>query len=588
MVGGAAVDPAAALRRFIGRLIAACGRLRDSDGGAVDESLQSLTLAEAAMRYAAPGARPPQVAVLGPTQTGKSTVVNLLLGSAVAEVSPLAGFTVHPQGFAVQANTADDGWAKALFPGWRRCAPADLTRDDLGAFSLSNVQPAPALPPCVIWDTPDFDSLAARHYARGVLEVAALADLYLLVLSAEKYSDLSVWRLLELIAPLGRPLLIVLNKVTPDTQAALLSSLRQRLAERGQAWGDVPIVVLPYDAALAAGASAALAQLLRDAVRKGLSAGGHAGNVPALVRRHWDQWVAPVRAEHDARTAWNRMVQSAATEFLAAYTRDYLEHPQRYDSFRRAAVEVLTLLELPSVLNIVTRARQLVTWPARRAIAAGQTWWRARRQPRIVQHSLGVEATVLLDTWEVLLARLLRDVGRQCRPATAGYAFWSALEQKLTADLSHLRSRFEAALQAHHEQTTREIHAVANRLYAELQKSPARLAALRTARATIDLGSVLLVVKTGGLSLMDAVWAPAAFALASLFMEGVAGLELRLEARELKVRQRAAVEQELVGQTLVPQLARVPDGLAGAGVFGITAEELREATAALMAWEGRR
>ena len=77
---------------------------------------------------------PPQVAVLGPTQTGKSTLVNVLLGHAAAEVSPLAGFTVHPQGFWVGGADRDQGWTSALFPDWRRVQPDGLTRDDLASY----------------------------------------------------------------------------------------------------------------------------------------------------------------------------------------------------------------------------------------------------------------------------------------------------------------------------------------------------------------------------------------------------------------------------------------------------------------------
>jgi ribosome biogenesis GTPase A len=57
------------------------------------ESADSLTLAEAALRLGrAPSAagRPLQVALIGPTQVGKSTVFNLLLGREVSPVSPLA------------------------------------------------------------------------------------------------------------------------------------------------------------------------------------------------------------------------------------------------------------------------------------------------------------------------------------------------------------------------------------------------------------------------------------------------------------------------------------------------------------------
>ena len=52
------------------------------DESTLDSRLMSLDLASAALRLHAGGApRPPQIAVMGPTQTGKSTVVNLLLGS---------------------------------------------------------------------------------------------------------------------------------------------------------------------------------------------------------------------------------------------------------------------------------------------------------------------------------------------------------------------------------------------------------------------------------------------------------------------------------------------------------------------------
>ncbi len=53
---------------------------------------------------------------MGPTQVGKSTVVNLLLGKRVAEVSPLAGYTIHPQGFAINAAGCEPGMDQALFP----------------------------------------------------------------------------------------------------------------------------------------------------------------------------------------------------------------------------------------------------------------------------------------------------------------------------------------------------------------------------------------------------------------------------------------------------------------------------------------
>lgn len=604
----------ALLRRFLGRLRLGYQRQRATavagiETAALDERLTTLLLAEAAVGYvelAAAVAHPLQLAVLGPTQTGKSTVVNLLLGRPLAEVSPLAGFTVHPQGFWMAAAGQATDWLAHLFAGWRRVAPAELTRDDLETYSVSLVDPPAVsatgslfdpptvLPPCVLWDTPDFDSLAARQYARGVLECAALADLYVLVLSREKYSDLSVWRLLELLAPLGRPLVIVLNKSTPDAEATLLQSLHERLRERGRAWGDVPVIAVPYDPALPGGDGAAARSAvpaLRGAIERllaarprGDAARGTRG-VWTLLQKHWDAWLGPVHAEAAARAEWRRMVAAAGDGFLAAYTRDYLEHPERYDSFRRATVELLGLLELPRVGGVLARVRQAVTWPARQIVSAGRAWFADRRPRTGTLHSLGAEVAVLLDALDGLLTGLRRDVARRCGPGTPGCAVWQALERKLEQDESALRVGFEAAIRAHHKNVTGEVRAAANRLYAELQKSPARLAALRTARATLDVGGLVLAMKTGGLTPLDAVWAPATFALTSLLMEGVTGLELGREARQLKARQRAAVADGFVAGTLVRTLSGLVDDLDPAGLFNVPTAEMEAATAALRTWE---
>ncbi|MCH7472034.1 N-6 DNA methylase [bacterium] len=232
----ATIDSAAApgsaatvLREFLALLIERCGRVENAVAprGATpfDRAPGNLLLAEAALRYApSPEGedlrRPLQVAVLGPTQSGKSTVVNLLLGRAAAAVSPLAGYTVQPQGFWLRSAGVDQSWLESLFPSLRRVEQEQLTRDRLDVFSVSMIEDREGelacLPPCVIWDTPDFDSLAAGAYRGPVLESAALADAYVVVLSKEKYSDLSVWQMLQLLEPLGRPMLICLNKISDD------------------------------------------------------------------------------------------------------------------------------------------------------------------------------------------------------------------------------------------------------------------------------------------------------------------------------------------------------------------------------------
>ena len=609
------------LREFIGQLTAGYRRMRDAEpetaspSEVVSQRLQTLQLADAALLYSSTRSggevRPVQVAVLGPTQTGKSTFVNLLFGRMLAQASPLAGFTVQPHGFWISPAGHQRGWITDLFPGWERREPGQLRREDRSAYALTTVEPQPApagqapgegdlpaLASCVVWDTPDFDSLAAQTYSRGVLESIALADLYVLVLSKEKYSDLSVWHLLDLMAPLKRPLIICLNKVSPDVEQAVTQSLRKRLAEHGRSWGDVPIIALPYDAALAAGrlpADADMTRRLRGVGQEWLSGvrsedGGSAdgqrvAGVRALVQRHWDAWLAPIYAEQEAREQWQRLVAAGAQSFLEAYRRDYLDHPQRYDSFRRAALELLNLLEIPKVGGVIAQARRLLTWLPRQLMAAGESWWQQRRRAGAPVHSLGVEATVLVDAMNALLNGLQRDVARRCGPRTPASAWWQALEARLTSEHVRLTHIFDTAIHDHHAQVTREIQQAANSLYEGLQRHPTRLAALRTARATIDVGSLVLAIKTGGLTPVDAVWAPAAFTLTSLLMEGAAGLEMERANRALKATQRDAVEQGLIRGALVAPLEALADRLSGAGLFGISTDQVEAVTRALDAWE---
>jgi len=590
------------VREFLGELLRAyqrAGTPAPATEGEPTAPPESLVLAEAAARYVAWASRidrPVQIAVIGPTQTGKSTLVNALLRQAVARVSPLAGFTTHPEAFW-RAGTDDRAdWAAGLLPSWRQ-VPADrLDRDDLEIWAITRIPAAPSspstelLPPtCVLWDTPDFDSLAARRYLHGVLEVVALADIHVLVLSQEKYSDRSVWHVLELAAPLGRPLVIFVNKLDPPAEPVVLASLRERWNRFRGELADVPVFPIPYRPALASGDATAGSELtLPPDVRTHLAVSAvrdRAAGVCRLVRRHWDTWLVPVRAQQQALEEWRHLVRKAADAFMVAYVRDYLEHPQRWDSFRRAAIELLNLLELPHVGGMVARARRWVTWPVRRLLAAGREWWTERRGSGHPPHALGVEATVLTDTFGALLAGLERDVAHRARDPGPARAVWEALGARVDQAEHSLRQTFDAALHQHHARVTAEIHTTARALYEELRAQPTRLATLRTARAALDVGALLLALKTGGLTPLDVIWAPAAFALASMLMEGMAGLEMQRADRQLRARQRAAAE-ELVRAYVVQALDRLSSELTGPGVFGLPAERVVAAAGALAVWEG--
>ena len=569
------------------------GALSSPELGNIEQCLTQLALARAALRYAA-GCRPLQLAVLGPTQTGKSTIVNLILGTSLAEVSPLAGFTVHPQGFWNCGGGADDDWIGGVFPGWSRSNPGELS-GAAGGFNRylleKTAERVTSLPACVVWDTPDFDSLAARSYQGGVLEVAALADLHVFVLSKEKYSDLSVWRMLELLKPLGRPLIICLNKITPDAAESVISTLKQRLAAMGGEVASVPIITFGYHPGLdSPGNQAAQSSMeaLRERITDRLRAPDPAtrvGGLQAFVKLHWKVWTAPLETEQTAVRQWGEMVAAALEEAAESYRRDFLDHPQRFDTFRRATVELLHLLELPGVGDVLSQVRHVLSWPARRLFAVRQAWNMRRRKAGSVPHGLGSEEVVLFDLIEKLLTSLERDVTRRCDPATPGWGVWRALAEQLRQQSSELRQSFETAARAQREDFAPVIHAAANRLYDTLRDKPRMLNTLRTARAATDVASIAIAIKTGGLGINDLLFAPAMFALTSMLTEGVMGSYMSRVAEDLKRKQLEHVRVRLLQGAFAGRLAALATDLQGAELFGISAEQLACAKDAVEAWE---
>lgn len=613
-MSGTASEPAGVVRQFLQDLLARQRRLGEGAPAASRAALGGrarlveLMLGEALLRLVdfpqREPAPPRQVVVLGPTQVGKSTVVNLLVGQPAAEVSPLAGFTVHAQGFWLWPRQANDGWLEGCFPDCRRVKPEELQREELAAYAFDIVEPpfalspgpvsdGPTLPSAVLWDTPDFDSLSAEAYERSVVEAAALADVYLLVLSKEKYADLTVWRMLRLLAPLGRPILICLNKTAADAAEVIAPALRERLDELGQEAGVAELVCLPHDPglgsrqALQENAARADVAALVDAVGAKLTAPRppRKPGVARLLRQCWVEWTAPLRAEHAALREWQGLVDIALVKFLERYERDYLEHPHRYDAFRRASIELLHLLEIPRFSRWISSARQVTTWPVRQLLALKNSWGAARHADDERVARLGAEGTVLFDALDEQLTNLRRETIRRADGGIGAGAVWRALERRLEAEQAALERQFHTALEAHNREVAAQIQASASRLYEALRRQPGRLTALRTARATLDVGGILLAVKTGGLSMMDAVWAPATFAFSSLLMESFAGAQMRAAAHALKNEQRGAVQRALLDAVLRPALLWLTDALEGDDLVGLGPQRLTDAEAALRAWE---
>jgi GTPase SAR1 family protein len=596
------------LRAFLDRLQVVLEK-RDLPVGCARDAL---ILARTLLRPRQPA--PTQIAVIGPTQTGKSTVANILLGNPAAEVSPLAGFTIHPQGFWVQgplpepASTApavrqrtlfdlepepdpEDAkppeWAAWALPGWQQCKRDGLSRDDLESFVLEPMpsnQLAKGFGECVIWDTPDFDSLAAESYRTGLLGVVALADVFVLVVSKEKYADRSVWNWLDLLAPLNRPLVVCLNKMTPDAVGPISSAILERLSAR-EAWRNSPLVslpVLPDPNAADLGRDefkslrAQVTELLSDPPIDNLQAASH------LSQAHWGEWSAPVNDEHVALSEWRSLLDDSFARLLTAYDQEYLSRPDRFDSFRRATVELLELLELPYVGGALAQARAIVTWPARQIWASGRALLGNQKQRG---EQISGELAFLTDELDLMLAELERDISRRAEQTGSSNPAWGALSTHLHSQHSVLREAFLVGAEKHHEQVTREIHAAANELYETLKKSPKLLATLRSARVTTDALALFLAVKTAGIGMHDFLAAPAMFGLTSLLTEGALGSYMHRVAAQLKQRQLEDAQTTLIEGHLHPPLAELTNNLAESDLLGITTQDLDEAWQAVKSLE---
>jgi len=535
------------------------------------DSLVSLRLAEACLEKAEINRRLPghplQIAVIGPTQSGKSSLANLLLGEGRAQVSPLAGYTVHPQGFPLNTGVVDWAWLDGYFHDYRRCRPEELPKGSYGHYALGEAinHPGHPLPPAVVWDTPDFDSVDATDYRNAVLRTAALADVILLAVSKDKYADQSVWDTLRLLEPLGQPTVVCLNKLDAGSGDTLVRSLREkwRAARGGQPAG---IAALPWieeaDGVLPTAEGKKLLGLLAEACG-GVDRPGFERRARALVAVHWPEWLAPIRQELAAREEWNVTVDAALAEALSIYRRDFLEHPHHYETFQRALAELLTLLEIPGLAGGMVAARKLITWPARQLTRLGKGL-RGKE-------NLGQETAVLNRTLEHTFIHLGQSLLEKGGSDETLSAFWRELGVLLREERKNGELARAAALARHVAGFQPEIERTARQLHDKLREQPAVLNTLRATRATADAAALGLALHTGGIGVQDFIIAPAILSVTSLLAESALGHYLHKAEAELKARQLRET-QRLFEESLRPVLAGLPERLKQEGRFNIPAE----------------
>jgi GTPase Era involved in 16S rRNA processing len=512
--------------------------------------------------------QPLQMTVVGPTQAGKSSLVNVLLNTDVAGVSPLAGYTIHPQGFCLGVSLADCSGLQRYFGRFQQLQQALIPRDRHDCYSLTEAAlDSPLLPHCVLWDTPDFDSIDSAVYREGVIRAMALADIVILVVSKEKYADQSVWDIMSALEALHQPTVICLNKLSEGSEALLIESLKEkwRLARKDEFPEVVPLYY-QKETGLPFWPEARQTLLMQLASKV-----DHKRQVrfeQDLLQKYWQTWLEPVIAEHHAVKDWQRLVDVAIKQALENYQRDYLNHPHHYETFQQALAELLTLLEVPGLAGVLTGARKVLTWPVRQMMKLGRKrLYIADSSQEIIllnqlaEHVLIQLADKLLDNVEEGNQRL----------------WWKEFSSLLRRQRQGILQDFSTAAKNYHLDFQQDVEKTAQDLYQKLQEQPLVLNSLRITRVTTDAAAIALTLHMGGIGVHDLIFAPAMLTVTSLLAESAIGSYIHKVEHDLKQHQLNTVKQALFVESIGLKLLALPEQLSRMTHFNISPDQLQAA-----------
>ena len=536
------------------------------------QRIDQLILAEAYIRKGqlingSPGL-PLQITVVGPTQAGKSSLVNVLLNSSVAGVSPLAGYTIHPHGFCYGVSLVDCTGLQRYFGRFQQLQQTQIPRDRHDCYSLTEtVSESPHLPHGVLWDTPDFDSIDSATYKEGVIRTIALADIIILVVSKEKYADQSVWDIMSALEVLHQPTVICLNKLSEGSEALLIQSLKEKwqLARKD----DFPEVVpLYYQKQTGLPLWPELKQTLLMHLASKVDPKKHGRFEQELLQKHWKTWLEPVIAEHQALNDWHGLIDVAIKQAMDNYQRDYLDHPHHYETFQQALAELLTLLEIPGLGGIFSGARKVLTWPVKQILKLG------RKRLHIADTSQ--EIVLLNQIAEHLLIQLADRLMDNTEQDNQRY-WWKEISSFLRRQRQGILQDFSTAANNYHVSFQQDVEKTAQRLYHKLQEQPMVLNSLRATRVTTDAAAIALTLHMGGIGVHDLIFAPAMLTVTSLLAESAIGSYMHKVEHELKQHQLNTVKQALFVESIGQKLRALPEQLSAMTHFNISPDQLKAA-----------
>jgi hypothetical protein len=506
------------------------------------------------------------IAVVGGAGAGKSTIVNFLLGAAVAETNPQAGFTRHPIGYSL----ADHQDLRSPLPATSMLGRLKLLEQaqpgnyDADVYQLRPISPsAPSdgerLPANVcVWDCPDMTTWHAVTYTARLVEIIGLADLVVYVASDERYNDAVPTRFLRLILKAGKPVVACIVKVPAGSAAKVLEHFRSeviaRIPECVRVSACVAIPFLPQQVLVdprgeAASACAPLLSAVRWWIERGAATSAEVarGGIEFL-RKEESDLLALARRDLQALQDWQALVDKGQAEFSSRYRREYLSGEQ-FPRFQEALVRLLDLLELPGVGQVVSKTLWVIRTPYRLAKGFFNKMTALPARSAILP-----EEPVLQQAFTGWLDHFRKEVAvRDDHPV------WRQIKSGFDdLFLREAQSTFKRCLAAFQVRQREEVERTARSIYEDLEKKPAALNALRGLKATFEVGTIVGTVVTLGTHIwLDVALVPVVAALTQELIERL-GQGYVDQQREAARQRQQELFDELLARPLAEWLATWP------------------------------
>lgn len=297
-------------------------------------------------RLAEPG-HPLVVAVFGPTGSGKSTIVNTLVGRPISETGVLRPTTRRAVVWAHHRHV------ERLEAALGATGPVEVVGDE-----------HPVLGSLAVIDTPDVDSIAEEH-RRQTTAILEMADVAVAVTTPQRYADAVPWEILGDLSERSLDVVVVMNRAGKRTDGAVidLASLLRDARVRGIRSADDILVIQEQrvrgDGRLHGYALRHLARRLQT-IAADHTAIGSRGLVNAV--RHTLDVADELAIEVRRQTEEGRALIAVADDAEAAQHADLLG---RLDSGELVRDEVVArwrrMIGLPDLMGLVARGmRRLV------------------------------------------------------------------------------------------------------------------------------------------------------------------------------------------------------------------------------------